>query len=89
MTGKNGRILIVDDNEDILLSLNILLKPHVEAIRVLKSPEHIGEFMNSFEPDVIILDMNFQRNQSSGDEGYHWLNFILKKSPDTVVLLIV
>ena len=88
MTGKNGRILIVDDNEDILLSLNMLLKPHVEAIRVLKSPEHIGEFMNSFEPDVIILDMNFQRNQSSGDEGYHWLNFILKKSPDTVVLLI-
>lgn len=88
MTGKNGRILIVDDNEDILLSLNMLLRPHVEAIRVLKSPERIGEFMNSFEPDVIILDMNFQRNQNSGEEGYHWLNFILKKSPDTVVLLI-
>ncbi|MBJ2184417.1 MAG: sigma-54-dependent Fis family transcriptional regulator [Muribaculaceae bacterium] len=88
MTGKNGRILIVDDNEDILLSLNLLLKPHVEAIRALKSPERIGEFMNSFEPDVIILDMNFRRNQSSGEEGYHWLNFILKKSPDTVVLLI-
>lgn len=88
MTGKNGRILIVDDNEDILLSLNMLLKQHVEAIRVLNNPEHIGKFMDSFEPDVIILDMNFQRNQSSGEEGYHWLNFILKKSPDTVVLLI-
>ncbi len=88
MAEKNGRILIVDDNEDILLSLNMLLKQHVEAIRVLNNPEHIGKFMDSFEPDVIILDMNFQRNQSSGDEGYHWLNFILKKSPDTVVLLI-
>lgn len=88
MTGKNARILIVDDNEDILLSLNMLLKPHIEAIRLLKSPERIGEFMVSFNPDVIILDMNFQRNQSSGEEGYHWLDFILKKSPDTVVLLI-
>ena len=44
--------------------------------------------MSSFEPDVIILDMNFRRNQSSGEEGYYWLNFILKKNPDTVVLLI-
>lgn len=88
MTGKNGKILIVDDNEDVLLSLNMLLRPHVEAVRVIKSPDRIGEFLDSFDPDVVILDMNFQRNQSSGEEGYYWLNFILKKSMDTVVLLI-
>ena len=88
MNEKNGRILIVDDNEDILLALNMVLKPHIEAIRVLKNPERIGEFIDSFHPDVIILDMNFQRNQSSGEEGYRWLNFILKKSSDTVVLLM-
>lgn len=28
-TGKCGKILIVDDNEDVLLSLNMLLKPYV------------------------------------------------------------
>lgn len=88
MTGNNGKILIVDDNEDILLSLNMLLKHHVEAIRVIKNPERIGEFMDSFDPDVVILDMNFKRNQSSGEEGFHWLKYIFKKCPDTVVLLI-
>lgn len=88
MTGKNGKILIVDDNEDILLSLNMLLKQHVEAVRVITNPERISEFMNSFDPDVVILDMNFKRNQSSGEEGFHWLKYILKKCPDAVVLLI-
>ena len=32
---KKGKILIVDDNEDVLLSLNMLLKPYVEGIRVI------------------------------------------------------
>ena len=32
---KKGKILIVDDNEDVLLSLNMLLKPYVEGIRAV------------------------------------------------------
>lgn len=36
---KKGKILLVDDNEDVLLSLNLLLKPHVEAIRAITKPE--------------------------------------------------
>lgn len=88
MTEKKGKILIVDDNEDILLSLNMLLRSHVEAVRVITAPERICGFMDSFKPDVILLDMNFRRNQSSGEEGYHWLATILKKNPDTVVLFI-
>lgn len=88
MTGKKGKILVVDDNEDVLLSLNMLLKPHVEAVRVIAKPERIGEFMDSFGPDVILLDMNFTRNASSGEEGYKWLEYILKKDPKSVVLFI-
>lgn len=84
----NGKILIVDDNEDVLLSLNMLLKSRVGAVRVISRPERIGEFMDSFQPDVIILDMNFRRDASSGEEGYRWLDFILKKDPKAVVLFI-
>ena len=65
-----GRILVVDDNEDVLLSLNMLLKPYVEAVRVTAKPERTIEFMDSFHPDVIILDMNFSRDAISGEEGY-------------------
>lgn len=86
-TGK-GKILIVDDNEDVLLALNMLLKPHVEAVRVLTRPERLGEFMDSFTPDVIILDMNFSRDVISGEEGYYWLRRILEKDPKAVVLFI-
>lgn len=88
MKDKNGKILIVDDNEDVLLSLNMLLKPHVEAIRVITQPERIPEFMAKFQPDVIVLDMNFSRDAESGEEGYKWLNHILRLDADSVVLFI-
>lgn len=83
-----GRILVVDDNEDVLLSLNMLLKPYVEAVRVTAKPERVIEFMDSFHPDVIILDMNFSRDAISGEEGYEWLARILEHDPKSVVLFI-
>ncbi|MCF0190954.1 MAG: sigma-54-dependent Fis family transcriptional regulator [Marinilabiliaceae bacterium] len=85
---KRGKILIVDDNEDVLLSLNMLLKQHVEAIRVVNDPNRIPEFLISFEPDVILLDMNFSRDAISGEEGYAWLSKILEIDPKSVVLFI-
>ena len=36
---KQGKILIIDDNEDILFALNLLLKPHVEKVKVTTSPK--------------------------------------------------
>ena len=86
--GKKGKILLVDDNEDVLLSLNLLLKPHVEAVRATTKPERIIEFMDSFAPDVILLDMNFRRDAISGEEGYEWLAAILRHNPRSVVLFI-
>ena len=85
---KRGKILIVDDNEDVLFSLNMLLKPCVEAIRVITNPERIQEFLKSFQPDVILLDMNFSRDAASGEEGYAWLKRILEYDAEAVVLFI-
>ena len=78
----------MDDNEDVLLSLNMLLKPYVEAVRVTAKPERVIEFMDSFHPDIIILDMNFSRDAISGEEGYEWLARILEHDPKSVVLFI-
>ncbi len=41
MEGKKGKVLVIDDNEDILFALNLLLKPLVEDIRVTMQPEQI------------------------------------------------
>lgn len=83
-----GKILIVDDNEDVLLSLNMLLKPWVEAVRVLRSPERVPEFVENFKPDVILLDMNFSKDAVSGEEGYDCLAKIMAIDPQSVVLFI-
>ncbi|MEA5127843.1 MAG: sigma-54 dependent transcriptional regulator [Proteiniphilum sp.] len=85
---KQGKILIVDDNEDILFALNLLLQPHVEKVKVTTQPERIEHFMKIFQPDVILLDMNFTKDADSGREGFHWLKKIKKSDPDMVVIFI-
>lgn len=85
---KQGKILIVDDNEDILFALNLLLQPHVEKVKVATQPERIEYFMKTFQPDVILLDMNFTKDADSGQEGFHWLKKIKKNDPDAVVIFI-
>lgn len=84
----DGKILIVDDNEDILFALNLLLEPYVEKVKVTTLPSRIETFMDTFNPDVILLDMNFSRDASSGQEGLEWLDKILHKDPQAVVVFI-
>ncbi|MBR5612451.1 MAG: response regulator, partial [Bacteroidaceae bacterium] len=83
-----GKILIVDDNEDVLFALNLLLEPHVEKVKVTTQPSRIEHFMQTFEPDVILLDMNFRRDAISGQEGFDWLEQILQLDPQAVVLFM-
>mgnify|MGYP000233683815 CR=1 FL=1 len=80
---EKGKILIIDDNEDVLFALNLLLEPYMEKIKVTTQPSRIEHFMTTFRPDVILLDMNFRRegrlrlsgtdpaNRSSGGGGVH------------------
>ena len=83
---QKGRILIVDDNQDVLLALNLLLEPYTEQVRVTTHPEQIVRFMEEFDPDVILLDMNYKQDAMSGREGFHWLAQIRQADPDAVVV---
>ena len=85
---KNGKILVVDDNEDVLFALHLLLESHVEKVKVTTRPDKILPFMESFQPDVILLDMNFQRDMSGGQEGFDCLKEILKRDPEAVVVFM-
>lgn len=85
---KLGKVLIIDDNEDVLFALNLLLEPYVEAVKVTTQPERIEHFITTFQPDVILLDMNFSRDAISGQEGFSWLEVILKVDPEAVVLFM-
>ena len=88
MSEKKGKILIIDDNEDILFALNVLLAPYVEKVKVSAFPEKIDRFMAEYQPDVILLDMNFRSDVISGQEGFQWLERILNTDPNAIVILM-
>ncbi|MEP2772584.1 MAG: sigma-54 dependent transcriptional regulator [Fulvivirga sp.] len=85
---KSGKILIVDDNEDLLKAAKIFLKRHFAQVDLEKNPETIPNLLHNEDYDVILLDMNFTKDVSSGKEGYYWLEKILEIDPSSVVVLI-
>lgn len=85
---KKGRILVVDDNEDVLFAIHALLSKYVEKVKVNTNPEKILHFVAEFSPDIILLDMNFSKDMSSGKEGFFWLDKILKTDPNIVVIMM-
>jgi DNA-binding NtrC family response regulator len=88
MSEKIGRILVVDDNEDILFALKLLLKNQVELVKTLNSPDNLPQLLKTEEFDIILLDMNFTKDASSGQEGFNWLEKILVIDPQAVVVFI-
>src|SRR6478752_6752749 len=85
---KHGKILIIDDNEDLLKAAKMHLKRHFAQVDIEKNPEAIPALMSNDDYDVILLDMNFTKDVSSGSEGYYWLEKILQLDPSSVVVLI-
>lgn len=88
MSTKKGKVLAVDDNQDILFALKLLLKPEVELVETISAPEKIPEMMKKETWDVILLDMNFTKDAISGQEGFDWLDRILNTDPQMVVVFI-
>ena len=88
MNTKVGKILAVDDNEDILFALKLLLKQHVELVTTVNVPEQIPNVLTEEDYDVILLDMNFTKDAISGQEGFDWLAKIMEIDPDAVVCFI-
>ena len=83
-----GKILIVDDDQDILTAGKLLLKRHFSQVMICNSPENIPKLMSDNRFDALMLDMNFSPGESSGAQGYNWLKKILEIDPQSVVVLI-
>lgn len=88
MTLQAAAILIVDDDEDILTAGRLLLKRHFAQVDICANPNNIPDLMAQMDYAAILLDMNFGPGESSGKEGFHWLQRILQIDPDAVVVLI-
>ena len=87
-SASDGRVLIVDDNRDVLTALRLLLKEHVETVHTATEPSSIPSLLDENAYDAILLDMNFQQDASSGREGFEWLDKIQHIDPQAVVVMI-
>ena len=87
MIKKQGTILIVDDNRNILTTVRMLLEPIFANIITIANPNSIPAKLREEHPDVVLLDMNFSSGINSGNEGLYWLREIKSLSPKTEVVL--
>jgi len=83
-----GNLLIVDDDRDVLETARMFLKQEFTNVTIEENPERIPILLNQQDYDVILLDMNFNKGLNDGEEGFHWLDKILKTDPQAVVILI-
>lgn len=88
MEKMSAKLLIVDDDQDVLLAARLFLRQHVDIVHTERNPENIPDLLRNETYDLILLDMNFSRNATSGQEGFHWMNKILEIDPAAAVILI-
>jgi DNA-binding NtrC family response regulator len=88
VTQEGGKILMIDDDEDVLLAAKMLLKKQSHHVIIEKNPNKIPFLLNNDSYDVILLDMNYSKDITSGKEGFYWLEQILERDPNAVVIMI-
>ncbi len=88
MTPKHARILVVDDDQDVLVAVKMLLKTEVKEVVTEKNPENLLSLLSKDKFDVILLDMNYKSALHTGNEGFYWLRRILDYDKDATVIMI-
>jgi sigma-B regulation protein RsbU (phosphoserine phosphatase) len=69
LTGTQPRVLIADDQPDVLEALRLLLKGHGYVTETVSSPAALFEAISKKEFDLILMDLNYARDTTSGREG--------------------
>ena len=87
MPKLKSHILVVDDNAGIRSALKILLPTRFSDVELIASPKSLISTMQTFKPDVVLLDMNFETDINTGNEGLFWLSELKKHFPGVEVVL--
>jgi len=88
MTERHGRVLVVDDDRDVLIAARLLLKKQFAVVQTETNPENLPDLLRESDWDVILLDMNFSPGTNTGREGMQWLETILQIEPGAVVIMM-
>jgi DNA-binding NtrC family response regulator len=82
------RILIADDQADVLAALSLLLKGERFQIESTSSPEGVLRAIDTHEFDVVLIDLNYARDTTSGSEGLDLLSRIRAADPTLPVVVM-
>ncbi len=69
VSGNNSRVLVADDQPDVLEALRLLLKSEGYLIDTAASPQQILSALETKEFDLVLMDLNYARDTTSGQEG--------------------
>ena len=86
LVNSSDRILVVDDNEDVLRAARLLLKQHFSSVQTLDDPSELPALAQHNAFDVLLLDMNFTPGADDGAEGLRLLSQVLAIDPHAVVV---
>jgi DNA-binding NtrC family response regulator len=86
-TASAPRVLIADDQTDVLEALRLLLKPEGYQIEAVTSPTAVVTALETRDFDAVIIDLNYTRDTTSGQEGLDLLARI--RAIDSVLPVIV
>lgn len=81
-------ILIIDDDADVLHASELALRHLGVQIFTTLTPEAIPDLLAKHDVSVILLDMNFQRGNTSSEEGLKWISEIKKRDMDVAVIVV-
>ena len=85
---RDGKIVIVDDNEAVTRSLRTILSREFRTVLAVSSPALLPALLREGDVDIVLLDMNFGTGKRNGEEGLFWLERILERDcPPSVILI--
>ena len=73
-SSNSSRILLADDQPDVIASLRLLLKSEGYEIESATSPAAVLSMVEAREYDVLLIDLNYARDTTSGEEGLDLLS---------------
>lgn len=83
-----GKLLIVEDNPEILEALRFFLEDEFIQVDALSNPDLIPGALMITSYDLVLLDMNFKAGINNGNEGIFWLGELMKIDPTICVIMM-
>ena len=83
-----ARILVVDDNRNVLTALDLLLSREFTEVKCISKPGQILSELRAASYSAVLLDMNYSAGQNTGNEGLFWLRELMKMDADLSVVMI-